>query len=118
MSLFNQSVCLSVCVALVVFTDAARGRFPQTRDTYYDFIPVAFYASGRLWANPWDVFSRTPSRGGHGRRAAVDFVACFGCGGDYFVFSMLILHFQIRAHDLWLRETQSSQRRLLSLIHI
>ena len=28
-----------------------------------------------------------------------------------FVFSM-ILHFQIRAHDLWLRETQGSQRRL------
>ena len=28
-----------------------------------------------------------------------------------FVFSM-ILRFKIRAHDLWLRETQSSQRRL------
>ena len=28
-----------------------------------------------------------------------------------FVFSRMF-HFQIRAHDLWLRETQGSQRRL------
>ena len=33
---------------------------------------------------------------------AAGFVSCFPC---------LILHFQIRAHDLWLRETQRSQRR-------
>ena len=36
------------------------------------------YGSGREWANAWDVFRRTPSRGGRGRRAAVDFVMCFG----------------------------------------
>ena len=36
---------------------------------------------GRVWASAWDVFRRTPSRGGRGRRAAVDFVVCFGCGG-------------------------------------
>ena len=44
----------------------------------------------RLWANVWDVFRRTPSRVGGGRRAAVDFVVCFGCGGTYFVFFFLV----------------------------
>ena len=60
------------------------------------------------------MFRRTPSRGGRGRRAAVDFVVCYGYGGIYFVFSLpgMFFHFQTRAHDLWLRETQSSQRRL------
>ena len=29
-------------------------------------------------------FRRTPSRGGRGRRAAVDFVVCIGCGGIFF----------------------------------
>ena len=67
-------VCLSVCVCVtvVVFTDceSCRGRFPQNQD---------------LWklanmANTWDILRCTPSRGGRGRRAAVDFVACFGCG--------------------------------------
>ena len=28
--------------------------------------------SVRVWANAWDVFRRTPSRGGRGRRAAAD----------------------------------------------
>ena len=28
----------------------------------------------------WDVFRREPFRGGRGRRAAVDFVVCFGWG--------------------------------------
>ena len=39
-----------------------------------DFHKPGIYGSGRVWANAWDVFRRTPSRGGHGRRAAVDFV--------------------------------------------
>ena len=39
----------------------------------------------RVWANAWDVFRRTPSRGGRGRRAAVDFVEGFRCGGVYFL---------------------------------
>ena len=38
-------------------------------------------ADGGVWANAWDVFRRTPSRGGRGHRAAVDVVVCFGCGG-------------------------------------
>ena len=37
-----------------------------------------------MWANAWDVFHLTPSRGGRGRRAAVNFVVCFGCGGISF----------------------------------
>ena len=47
--------------------------------------------TGRAWANAWDVFRRTPSRGGRGRRAAVDFVVCFGCGGILFSFSFFFL---------------------------
>ena len=35
-------------------------------------------------ANAGDVFRRTPSRGGRGRRAG--FVVCFGCGGILFFF--------------------------------
>ena len=33
--------------------------------------------------NAWDVFRRAPSRGGRGRRAAVDSVVCFGWGGFF-----------------------------------
>ena len=34
--------------------------------------PGIYGGSVRVWANAWDVFRRTPSRGGRGRRAAVD----------------------------------------------
>ena len=47
--------------------------------------------AGEYWANTWDVFRRTPSRGGHGRRAAVDFVVCFGCGGISCFFRVFFL---------------------------
>ena len=50
-----------------------------------DFHKPGIYGSGRVWANAWDVFRRAPSRVGRGRRAAVDFVVCFGWGG-FFVF--------------------------------
>ena len=63
-----------------------------------------------MWTNAWDVFRRTSSRVGCGRRAAVDWHGVFWVQRD-FVFSMN-LYFQIREHDHWLRETQSSQRRL------
>ena len=33
------------------------------------------------------MFRHTPSRGGRGRRAVVDFVVCLGCGGISFFFS-------------------------------
>ena len=45
-----------------------------------DSYKPGIYGSGRVWANAWDVFRLKPSRGGRGRRAAVDFVVCFGCG--------------------------------------
>ena len=51
-----------------------------------DFRKPGIYRSGREWVNAWDVFRRSPSRGGRGRRAAVDFMVCFGCGGIYFQF--------------------------------
>ena len=38
-----------------------------------DFHKAGIYGgSVRVWANAWDAFRRTPSRGGRGRRAAVD----------------------------------------------
>ena len=38
-----------------------------------------------------------PSRGGRGRRAAVDFVVCFGCG-VFFVFVFVLVVFFLRTH--------------------
>ena len=54
--------------------------------------PGAYGGSVRVWGNAWDVFRRTPSRGGRGRRAAVE---CFECGGIsffFFSFSLLRMH--------------------------
>ena len=45
-----------------------------------DFHKPGTYESERVWASAWDVFGRTPSRGGRGRLATVNFVVCFGCG--------------------------------------
>ena len=59
-------------------------RFYWLRELYEaDFRKPGIYGSGRVWANAWDVFCLPPSRGGRGRRAAVDFVVCFGCGGIF-----------------------------------
>ena len=62
-----------------------------------DFYKPGIYGgSVRIWSNAWDVFRRTPSRGGRGRRDAADFVVCFGCGGIsfliFFVFFTSIAH--------------------------
>ena len=67
---------LSVCVTLVVFTELYAAIFHKP----------GIYGSGRVWANAWDVFRPVPSRGGRGRRVAVDFVVCFGWGGFFRVF--------------------------------
>ena len=62
-------------------------RFYRLRELYeVDFHKPGIYGSGRVWANAWDVFRRTPSQGGRGRRAAVDFVVCFGCAGIFSCF--------------------------------
>ena len=49
-----------------------------------DFHKPGIYGSGRVWANAWDEFRRAPSRGGRGRRAAVDFVLCLSGAGFCF----------------------------------
>ena len=65
--------------------------------------PGIFGGSGRVYPNAWDVFRRVPSRGGRGRRAAVDLVVCFGWGGFFRAF-----------HELAFSNSyiQSSQRRI------
>ena len=74
MTLFYLSVSVScVCVTFVVFTDC---KLHQTH-----FHKPGIHGSGRVWANAWDLFRSTPFRDDRGRRAAVDFVVCFGCGG-------------------------------------
>ena len=62
----------------------------------------------RVWANAWDVFRRAPSRGGRGRRVAVDSVVCFGWGFCFRVFLFRFI-FSSDAHGLL---------QVLSLIHI
>ena len=58
-----------------------------------DFYKPGIYGgSARVWANAWDVFRRTPSRGGRGRRATVDFVVCFECGGFSFILFFRFLY--------------------------
>ena len=47
----------------------------------------------------WNVFRRAPSRGGRGRRAAVDIVVCFGRGGFFVVF-VFFDFFSSHAHGL------------------
>ena len=42
-----------------------------------DFHKPGDWVSVRVWANAWDVFRRTPSRGGRGCRGAVDFGCVF-----------------------------------------
>ena len=66
-----------------------RGRFchRQLRELYEaDFHKPGIYGSGRAWAKEWDMLRRAPSRGGRGRRAAVDIVAYFERGGFFIVF--------------------------------
>ena len=61
--------------------------FYLLRELYQaDFRKPGIYGSGRVWANAWDVFRHAQSRVGRGRRAAVDFVVCFGRGGFLCVF--------------------------------
>ena len=55
------------------------GGLHRFRELYEaDFHKPGIYGSGPVLANAWDVFRLTPSRGRRGRRAAVDFVVCFG----------------------------------------
>ena len=60
-------------------------RFYWLRELYEaDFHKLGIYGSGQVLANAWDLFRLASSRGGPGRRAAVDFVVCLG-GADFLV---------------------------------
>ena len=108
--LIGLPVCLSVCrnvrlcvcgcatTFFVVFTDCESCTRPISTNK------PGIYGNGLVWANAWDVFSRTPSRVGRGRRAAVDFVVCFGWPrADFFVFFFFLFFdffFSPNAHGL------------------
>ena len=65
----------------------------QLRELYEaDFQKLGIYGSQGVWANALDVFARAPSRGGRGRRAAVDIVVCLA-RGDFFVFFCVCVFF-------------------------
>ena len=57
-----------------------------------DFHKPGIYGSVRVRANAWEVFRRTTFRVGRRRRAAVDFVVCYVCGGISFI--LRFFHFE------------------------
>ena len=71
-------IFLSVCVRAFVSGRLCKIRcFYGLRELYEaDFHKLGIYGSGRVWANARDVFHRTPSRGGRGRRAATVRISC------------------------------------------
>ena len=72
-------------------------RFYLLRELYEaDFHKPGIYGSGTVWANACVVFPRMPSRVERGRRAAVDFVVCFGWGRRIFrvFFSSIFFFFE------------------------
>ena len=87
-------LCICQCVCKI-------RRFYRLREPYnVDFHKLGIYANKRVWANAWDVFPRMPSRVGRGRRAAVDFVVCFGWGGFLFRVLFFRFFFSSNAHGL------------------
>ena len=81
--LFNLSVglCVNVCVIFVIFAD---------RESYTRVIStnLGFIEAGEFKLTRETFFLRMPSRVRRGRRAAVDFVVCFGWDGfSVFFFS-------------------------------
>ena len=69
---------VSVCVTFVVFTDCES--CTRTISQNPGSTEAGEYRLTRGTCFAWDVFRRSPSRGGRGRWDAVDFVVCFGCG--------------------------------------
>ena len=55
--------------------------------------PEIYEGRVRVWATEWDLFHCTPSRGGRGRRAAVDIFrgVFFSDGWDFVFFSFSLL---------------------------
>ena len=68
-----------VCVSFVVFTDCESCTRPISTNP-------GIYESGRVWANAWDVFRRTPPRGGRGRRSCCGFRGVFWVRRDFVFF--------------------------------
>ena len=62
-----------------------------------DFHKPGIYGNGRVWASALDVFRRPPSRGGRGRRSAVDSGCVLGAAGFRVFFSALLFFF-LRTH--------------------
>ena len=72
----------------------------QLRELYEaDFQKPGIYGSQGVWAIALGLFARAPSRGGRGRRAALDFVVCFGWGDFFrgFIFIFDFIFFLERA---------------------
>ena len=89
-----RTVCHYLVCLVCLFLCNIRGCY-WLRELYEaDFYKPGIYGSERLWANACDVFHRTPSRGGRGRRTAVDFVMCFGCGEIFSFFLFFLLFFR------------------------
>ena len=84
---FRISRPFDICVTFVVLADCESCTRPISTN------PGIYGGSGRVWTNAWDVFRRTPSRGGRGRRDAADFVGYFGCGGISNLFFSLFFFF-------------------------
>ena len=92
-NLISLPVRLAVCVLVCTCN---LGRFYLLRElNEAGFHKPETYGSGRVWSNAWNVLRRSPSRGGRGRRAAVDFAVCFEWGG-FFQFFFFRLFFCLR----------------------
>ena len=72
----------------------------------------------RVWANAWDVFRRTPSRGGPGRRAAVDLFrgVFFQCLVGFRVFFVRFLFFERTRPAASMRPSLASFTSLLLVV--
>ena len=79
--LFALYICLCLCICNIRL-------FYRLRELCEaDFHKPGIYGSGgECGLTRGTCFIATPSRGGRGRRAVVDFVACFECGGIFLCF--------------------------------
>ena len=94
-----------------VRSDRGRLCHRKLRELYEaDFYKLWIYGSRRVWATAWDEFRRKSSRGGRARRAAVDFVVCFGCDGMSLLFSRFFFVFE--------RTRPAASMRLPCLIYL
>ena len=95
MTLVNKEAALSRKESTKTYTSGPAAVRVRMYTSEVDFHKSGIYGgSERVWANAWDVFRRTPSRGGRGCRAAVDLfrgVYCVFGGISCFFFSFSLL---------------------------